>query len=116
MTEAGSGINLFTAGEVKGTARWFRGTSDVLAVDEGEVDGLVAFVERGGITFLSPILPDLAGVVCLAGSRESHLAIISREYGVPCVMAAELSGEVSDGDRVTLDLSDPETGRIAVTG
>lgn len=114
MAEAGSGTNLFTAGEVNGTARWFRGTSDVLAVDEDDLGELVAFVEKGGITFLSPILPDLAAVVCTAGSRESHLAIISREYGVPCVMAAELSGQIEDGDAVTLDLSDEETGRISV--
>jgi hypothetical protein len=31
------------------------------------------------------------------------------------VLAAQLTGEVSDGERVVLDLTDPETARIAVT-
>jgi phosphoenolpyruvate-protein kinase (PTS system EI component) len=66
------------------------------------------------MTFLSPILPDLRGIVCTAGSRESHLAILSRESDVPCVLAAKLSGTVADGDTVVLDLSDAETARVAV--
>jgi len=66
------------------------------------------------MTFLSPILPDLRGIVCTAGSRESHLAILSRESDVPCVLAAELSGTVADGDTVVLDLSDAEIARVAV--
>jgi phosphoenolpyruvate-protein kinase (PTS system EI component) len=66
------------------------------------------------MTFLSPILPDLKGIVCTAGSRESHLAILSRESDVPCVLGAELTGTVSDGDTVVLDLSDARTARLAV--
>ena len=66
------------------------------------------------MTFLSPILPDLRAIVCTAGSRESHLAILSRESDVPCVLAAELSGDIADGAAVVLDLSDAETARITV--
>jgi phosphoenolpyruvate-protein kinase (PTS system EI component) len=46
--------------------------------------------------------------VCTAGSRESHLAILSRESDVPCV----LTGDVADGDTVVLDLTDPQTARL----
>ena len=112
--EVGTGINLFTAGEVRGVARWFNDTSDVLSIDDDDLEETIAFVSKGGMTFLSPILPDLKGIVCTAGSRESHLAILSRESDVPCVLAAELTGTVSDGDAVTLDLSDSQTARITV--
>jgi phosphohistidine swiveling domain-containing protein len=112
--EVGTGINLFTAGEVRGVARWFNDTSDVLSIDDDDLEETIAFVSKGGMTFLSPILPDLKGIVCTAGSRESHLAILSRESDVPCVLAAELTGTVSDGDAVTLDLSDARTARISV--
>ena len=112
--EVGTGINLFTAGEVRGVARWFNDTSDVLSIDDDDLEETIAFVSKGGMTFLSPILPDLKGIVCTAGSRESHLAILSRESDVPCVLAAELTGTVSDGDAVTLDLSDARTARITV--
>ncbi|MEY4607199.1 MAG: Phosphoenolpyruvate synthase/pyruvate phosphate dikinase [Actinomycetota bacterium] len=36
---------------------------------------------------LAPLLPLLAGVVAESGSVLSHLAILAREYGVPCVVA-----------------------------
>jgi|SRR5581483_9222669 phosphohistidine swiveling domain-containing protein len=112
--EVGTGMNLFTAGEVTGTARWFNDTSDVLDIDDDDLEDTIAFVHKGGMTFLSPILPDLRGIVCSAGSRESHLAILCRESDVPCVLQAQLSGSVSDGDTVSLDLTDAGTARIAV--
>ncbi|OZF06296.1 MULTISPECIES: PEP-utilizing enzyme [Nocardiaceae] len=113
--EVGTGTNLFTAGTVTGTARWFRETSDVLSIDEDDLEETIAFVDKGGMTFLSPILPDLKAIVCSAGSRESHLAILSRESAVPCVLATTLTGDIVDGDIVTLDLNDTETARIART-
>ncbi len=113
LSEVGTGVNLFKAGEVRGVARWFNDTSDVLSIDD-DLEETIAFVSKGGMTFLSPILPDLRGIVCTAGSRESHLAILSRESDVPCVLAAVLSGTVADGDNVVLDLSDAETARVAV--
>jgi phosphohistidine swiveling domain-containing protein len=114
LEEVGTGTTLFTAGEVRGTARWFNDTSDVLSIDDDDLEDTVAFVNKGGMTFLSPILPDLKGIVCTAGSRESHLAILSRESDVPCVLAAQLTATVSDGDPVVLDLTDGETARISV--
>ncbi|HEX7658697.1 MAG TPA: PEP-utilizing enzyme [Pseudonocardiaceae bacterium] len=114
LNQVGTGVNLFTAGEVRGVARWFNDTGDVLSIDDDDLADTVAFVNKGGMTFLSPILPDLRGIVCTAGSRESHLAILSRESDVPCVLAAALTGTVSDGDTVVLDLADPETARVSV--
>ncbi|WP_343979691.1 PEP-utilizing enzyme [Pseudonocardia aurantiaca] len=114
LNEVGAGLNLFTAGEVRGTARWFNDTSDVLSIGDDDLEDTIAFVNKGGMTFLSPILPDLKAIVCTAGSRESHLAILSRESDVPCVLVAQMTGDVADGDSVVLDLSDAETARIAV--
>jgi signal transduction protein with GAF and PtsI domain len=114
LTDVGSGVNLFTAGEVRGTARWFNDTSDVLSIDDDDLEDTIAFVNKGGMTFLSPILPDLRAIVCTAGSRESHLAILSRESDVPCVLGATLAGDVADGDTVVLDLTDAETASISV--
>lgn len=111
-TTVGTGVNLFTAGSVTGTARWFIDTSDVLSIDDDDLDETIAFVSKGGMTFLSPILPDLKAIVCTAGSRESHLAILCREAAVPCVLAADLTGEVEHESTVTLDLSDADTARI----
>jgi phosphohistidine swiveling domain-containing protein len=114
LTDVGTGVNLFTAGEVRGTARWFHDTSDVLSIDDDDLEDTIAFVNKGGMTFLSPILPDLRAIVCTAGSRESHLAILSRESDVPCVLGAQISGEIADGAAVVLDLSDADTAQISV--
>jgi phosphohistidine swiveling domain-containing protein len=114
-TQVGTGVNLFAAGEVRGAARWFNDTTDVLSIDDDDLPETVAFVNKGGMTFLSPILPDMRGIVCTAGSRESHLAILCRESDVPCLLAAELTDTVADGDTVVLDLSDAETARVSVT-
>ncbi len=114
LSEVGTGVNLFTTGEVRGVARWFNDTADVLSIDDDDLEDTIAFVSKGGMTFLSPILPDLRAIVCTAGSRESHLAILCRESDVPCVLAAELTGTVTDGDTVVLNLSDAETARVAV--
>lgn len=114
MTEAGHGSNLFATREVNGTARWFLNPADVLSVDAADLPGTIAFVRKGGTTFLAPILPDLGAVVCTAGSTESHLAILARDYGIPCVMGAELSADIEDGDDITLHLADERLAGISV--
>ncbi len=58
-----------------------------------------------GATFLAPIFDELTAVVCLSGTPQSHIGIVSREYQVPCVMAAELTREPGDGDDVEVDCS-----------
>lgn len=110
----GSGVNLFVTEDLSGTARWFEDTSDVLSIDDDDLEDTIAFVRKGGMTFLSPILPDLKAIVCTAGSRESHLAILSRESAVPCVLAAIINSDIPDGSQVRLGLSDAEMATIDI--
>lgn len=113
---AGNGVNLFATQDIIGTARWFEDTADVLSIDDEELAETIAFVHKGGMTFLSPILPDLLAIVCTAGSRESHLAILSRESAVPCVLAATIEAEIPSGAQVRLGLTDPESATIEIVG
>ena len=108
----GVGQNLFCAGEVRGVARWFRTPADVVSTVGEDLTGVIAFVFQGGMTFLSPILSDVSGVVCTTGSLESHLAMLAREFEMPCVMGAQLDAVVTDGDTVVLHLEDPDRARI----
>lgn len=101
----GTGANLFPAGQIQGSARWFHNPADVVGADEDELPDLIAFVGKGGMTFLSPILAEVKAVVCTAGSLESHLAILAREFEIPCVMGTQLDGEVTDGEEIVLDLT-----------
>jgi signal transduction protein with GAF and PtsI domain len=104
MTVIGTGTKVFDAGPVRGTWRRFTSPDDVLAVIDA-ADGLVACVNDAGATFLAPIFDDLAAVVCLSGTPMSHIGIVSREYQVPCVMAAVLHEEPADGDAIVVDCS-----------
>jgi len=112
----GEGENLFCAGDVPGEVRWFRTPADVVSAVADDLTEIIAFVFQGGMTFLSPILAEVKGVVCSAGSLESHLALLAREFEMPCVMGARLDVVVSDGDHVVLHLSDPGRARISRVG
>ena len=46
--------------------------------------------------------------MCLSGTPMSHIGIVSREYQVPCIMAAVLGSEPADGDAVEVDCSGAE--------
>ena len=112
----GAGANLFPAGQIQGAVRWFHNPADVVGADEDELPNLIAFVSKGGMTFLSPILAEVKAVVCTAGSLESHLAILAREFESPCVMGAQLDSEVVDGEELVLDLANESTGTILRVG
>lgn len=112
----GQGTNLFPAGRIQGSVRWFHNPADVVGADEDELPNLIAFVGKGGMTFLSPILAEVKAVVCTAGSLESHLAILAREFEIPCVMGTSLDATLADGDEVVLDLTGESVGTISRAG
>jgi hypothetical protein len=69
---------------------------------EGVPDETVAIIDDSGGTLTAPILEGFTAVVCKGGTIRSHLGILTREYRIPCLMAAELGG-ISDGDRVEVE-------------
>lgn len=92
-------------------------------VGSGDVAGTVVLARGGTTTFLTPVLTaGPKGVITLQGHPESHLGILSREYGIPCVMGVSFTAGVrsdrgetipADGVRVRLDVSGRE-GRVLV--
>ena len=96
---------MFAAGAVRGRWRKLTTPDDVLELMDTSADGVVACVADAGATFLAPIFDELTAVVCLSGTPLSHIGIVSREYQVPCVMAASLTAEPADGDAVEVDCS-----------
>jgi signal transduction protein with GAF and PtsI domain len=104
---------VFETGAVRGEWRKLISPDDVLELMDTSAEGVVACVVDAGATFLAPIFDELAAVVCLSGTPLSHIGIVSREYRVPCVMAAVLRAEPADGDPVEVDCSvDPGVVRI----
>lgn len=90
-----------------GTAYYVRTSEAVLALmREGVPDDMVAVLDDSGGTLTAPILEKMRGVICAGGTVRSHLGILTREYGIPCIMNARISG-IKTGDRVEIEISTP---------
>lgn len=96
---------MFEAAPVRGAWRRLSSPDDVLELMDGTAEGIVACVADAGATFLAPIFDELTAVVCLSGTPQSHIGIVSREYRVPCVMATSLEVEPRPDDEVEVDCS-----------
>jgi phosphohistidine swiveling domain-containing protein len=86
-------------GKARGRARVVKTVEEAMGLVEGEV--LVTVFTDPGWT---PFFPRLAAVVTESGGMLSHAAVISREYGIPAVLAvAGATRTIRDGDMVMVD-------------
>ena len=109
MKEIGRGAKVFDHEPVLGRLRHLDGPDDVLALMDTGAEGVVALVRDAGATFLAPLFHELTGIVCTTGTPRSHIGIVSREFQVPCVMAAVFAGdEPATGTQIEVDCSGPD--------
>jgi phosphohistidine swiveling domain-containing protein len=95
------------AADVEGIACYVRSAAQVIALmDAGVPPGRIAIIDDSGGTLTAPILDRFAGLVCAGGTVRSHLGILAREHGIPCLMNVRLAG-IADGDRIRLEASAP---------
>jgi phosphohistidine swiveling domain-containing protein len=87
---------------VDGSLRRFDNTGDVAAALADDLSDTIAVVRAAGVSLLSPIIADVAGVICAAEGEGSHLAIMAREFDIPCLMGVSLD-KLTSGKRVRLD-------------
>lgn len=88
-----------------GYARYYRSVEDVMnALSNGVPDETIAIIDDSGGTLTAPILEKFKAVICAGGTVRSHLGILTREYSVPCVMAAKIDG-IYNGDKVEVGVS-----------
>jgi hypothetical protein len=100
-----------------GTARYIRSSDRVLQMlTNGVPDDTIAIIDDSGGTLTAPILERFKGVICAGGTVRSHLGILTREYGIPCLMNAKISG-IREGDRVEIESTAPaKTAEAYQTG
>jgi phosphohistidine swiveling domain-containing protein len=72
---------------------------------EGVPEGTIGVIDDAGGTMTAPILEEFEAILCLAGTVHSHLAIISREFGVPVLMNVRLGRPLENGERVKVEYS-----------
>ena len=85
MEKIGEGLSCSSKSEVIGEIVFVKTVEDVINLFDCAT-GKICLVEEAGTTTLGPIISDLNGVLCTTGSAGSHLAIVSREFGLPCIM------------------------------
>jgi phosphohistidine swiveling domain-containing protein len=90
-----------------GIARYIRSSDRVLEfLTQGVPADMIAVIDDSGGTLTAPILEKFKGVICAGGTVRSHLGILTREYGIPCLMNAKISG-IKEGDRVEIESTAP---------
>ena len=100
------GLKVFDAAPVSGRFTPIETPDDVIDLMDNGAEGVIALVRDAGATFLAPIYHELTGVVCTGGTPRSHIGIVSREFQIPCIMAAKFDGEhPPSGATVELDCS-----------
>jgi hypothetical protein len=121
---AGTGLTVYEDDAViEGPLRWLDSPSAVIEfVNSGRAAESIVLARGGTTTFLTPALTSgVKGVMTLQGAPESHLGILSREYGIPCLMSVSFTsgvrtsrGEVipADGTIVRLDVSSSPKGQV----
>jgi phosphoenolpyruvate-protein kinase (PTS system EI component) len=127
-TLVGTGINVFTSDvRAVGRIRFLDSPDEVLEfIDGPDVEETVVISRGGTTTFMSPaLMAGVAGLITLQGAPESHLGILSREFGIPCVMSTSFTegveterGETipADGTQVRLDISGDKGQVLVVEG
>jgi phosphoenolpyruvate synthase/pyruvate phosphate dikinase len=112
MKRIGEGLitlNLSAEGEL----RIIKSVQDVITLWKEGASGKIVMVDDAGITTLGPILPKLAGVVCMSGGLGSHLAIVTREFSIPALMGTKMKTlENIHKKKVQIRPSEGENGEL----
>jgi phosphohistidine swiveling domain-containing protein len=86
-------------GVVEGVARVITTVGDLHTVVPGEI-----LVCGGTTTEWTPAFGIIAACVCDTGGSLTHAAIVSREYGIPCVVGTAVATQtIKTGDRIRVD-------------
>jgi phosphohistidine swiveling domain-containing protein len=94
-------------GLVKGIAKIVKKTHDLVNVEKGDI--LVADMTRPEMVIA---MEKAAAIVTDEGGITSHAAIVSRELGIPCIVATKIATTIlKDGDLVEVDA---EKGTVKV--
>jgi phosphoenolpyruvate synthase/pyruvate phosphate dikinase len=100
----GTGQNVSRQKEnVSGIVRFISSTERVMEmVLDGVPEDTIAVIDDSGGTLTAPIIEGFKGILCLGGTVRSHLGILAREYGIPCLMDCRIQG-LHEGDRVEVE-------------
>lgn len=103
----GQGLNVVEHEPVEGPTLWLETPDDVIEFVMGDnVEDTIVISRGGATTFVAPALTaGVKGLITLQGTKECHLGIVSREFGIPCVMSVTFTEgiQTSEGETIPAD-------------
>ena len=91
-----------------GSVRVVREAADLQKVQAGDV-----LVARLTDPDWEPVMRRVAAIITDQGGRTAHAAIVSREFGIPCIVGSGNATELlHDGDEVTVACSEGPEGHV----
>jgi phosphohistidine swiveling domain-containing protein len=109
----GEGITAFRNKDpVNGKLKIIASIDDVRKLRPADFEGKIILVKVAGVSGLMVPLLKARGIICTTGGIGSHLAILAREFRVPCIMGVSIDDPVSlDGRDVIMNVQE-ETGSV----
>jgi len=105
--QVGEGQNVVEHEPVEGPCVWLDTPDAVIEFVMGpDVEETIVISRSGSTTFVAPALTaGVKGLITLEGTKECHLGIVSREFGIPCVMSVAFKEGITtpQGDTVPAD-------------
>jgi phosphoenolpyruvate-protein kinase (PTS system EI component) len=114
----GQGYNVVPVGKHEGIALNITSPPEMIKLmgNPEKIKETVVITPGGTTTFVAPLLyRKPAGIVTYAGTPESHLGIVGRNFRVPIIMTLQLEGmdSIPDGTRLLLEC-EGKLGRVYV--
>ena len=102
----GVGMCALSEAEATGKLHVIRDIEDVLRLMNNGAEDVIVLLDAAGATTITPIFSSIKGIICTTGGITSHLAIVAREFNVPCIMGADVKFDDNlQGRTVKLDKS-----------
>ncbi len=86
----GRGMCALREAEATGKLHVIKDIDDVLTLMNDGVEDAIVLLDTAGATTITPIFSSITGIICTTGGITSHLAIVAREFNVPCIMGADV--------------------------
>jgi phosphoenolpyruvate-protein kinase (PTS system EI component) len=112
MKRIGEGLSCSSKSDASGELAYVNSVEDVMNLFD-KAAGKICIVEDAGTTTLGPILSELVGTVCTTGGAGSHLAIVSREFNIPCIMGMKFKQKdltLLNGKKARIATEDDDKG------
>jgi len=105
MSSIGNGLPVGVTESFTGVSRFVGDIEAVLRLAQANNSNNILIVPNASATGVAPVIAEVKGIICMSGGVTSHLALVCREFGVPCVMRAQLNIEPSilEGQEIRID-------------